>query len=63
MQKYNHVYYLGFTLNSDEPDPAKISPDALHEAITKRINSGGLLEVEHGESINITEEINTEDNQ
>ena len=55
MDTYNHIYYLGFALNSTEPDPDKISPDVLKEAITKRINSGGLLEVESGESVNITE--------
>jgi len=63
MNTYNHIYYLGFTLNSTESDPEKISPDVLKEAITNRINSGGLLEVEHGESINITEEISQEDQQ
>ena len=55
MDTYNHIYYLGFALNSTEPDPDKISPDVLKEAITKRFNSGGLLEVESGESVNITE--------
>ena len=54
MDTYNHIYYLGFALNSTEPDPDKISLDVLKEAITKRINSGGLLEVESGESVNIT---------
>jgi hypothetical protein len=60
MNTYNHLYYLGFTLNSTEPDPDKISTDVLKEAVTKRINSGGLLEIESGESIIITEKISQE---
>ena len=60
MDTYNHIYYLGFALNSTEPDPDKISLDVLKEAITKRINSGGLLEIESGESIIITEKVSQE---
>ena len=58
LPRYNHVFYLGFSVDSDECDPEKVCPDALHEAITKRINSGGLLEAEGGDCIDRQEQQN-----
>lgn len=44
--RYNHAYTIAFSLDTDEADPYKVSPEDLIDALQERINGLRLHKAE-----------------
>ena len=49
--RYNHAYTIAFSLDTDEADPYKVSPEDLIAALQERVNELRLHKTETLEAI------------